>query len=767
MKRSKLLIIGPTSPPHTGMSRVTETILNSSLKDGFDLIHLDTADRRSINNMGKLDLINIGLAFKHFFQFLWLCASRKPDLVYLPIAQNVAGYLRDSLFLIPSRIFGLETVVHLNGGYFKEFYNKSNFVMKGIIRFTLRTVSGAIVLGRCLEYIFKDLVPENKIFVVPNGIEDNFSVDVKTSPKDGIFRILFLGNLPDKKGGTILLEIAPSIISSHRNVKFIFAGEWGKAKRFALEFIRKNKIADYVELIGVVEGQEKKRFLSNANIFAFPTSYSFEGQPFVILEAMSASLPIISINKGSIGETIIDGKNGFLLDKVDNTQLRKKIEELISNRSLCNEMGQASRQLYLQRYTEEIFADSLCEILSKVSKESYKALKAKQAKILILGYLPPPQEGTARMTETIIESDYLLKQFKINFMPLLKRKQATNRGRLDFENLTQNSINILNYIRFVVQFRPQIIYMPLAQNRFGFLRDSAFILVGKFFRKKVYVHFHGGSFDLFYESRCDIFKKYIRFILKHIDKLIVLADKFRKQFVPFVDIEKISFLYDCVPDITGIPSESMQKDPTEKTLKVLFIGYLSKAKGAVDIVKSIPYVLERYKKPVEFILCGQPVDTERNIIFIPQPHGGYSEIKNFIKTHNIKDKVTIKSEVVGQEKERLFKEVDIFIFPSYSEGCGLVVLEAMRYGLPVITTPVSALEEMLTEGENCFFVKPGDIRTLADRIAFLLNDYSMRQKIGQANYKLVKEKYNPDVFLRGLAQAWKGCRTYETGSAKL
>jgi len=377
----------------------------------------------------------------------------------------------------------------------------------------------------------------------------------------------------------------------------------------------------------------------------------------------------------------------------------------------------------------------------------------KKSKVMVLGYLPPPQEGTAKITELIVNSSYLQENFRIFFLPLKKREKAIFRGKFSLINIFYNLFNFLCYVWQIILYKPDIIYLPLAQNKMGFLRDSLFILIGKLFNRKVCVHFHGGNFDLFYQQQKIFFQKYIHYILRKIDHLIVLAEKFKRQFNQFIDESKISVLYNCLPDERFNFIRQYHSD--DNKFRVLFIGYLSKAKGALDLVYSIPKVIAEYKKPIEFILCGQPVDTERNITFIPEPHFGYSKMKKFILENNLNDYVKIYDEVGIEKKDELFCKSDIFVFPSYSEGMPIVVLEAMSYGLPIITTRVGALEEMLREGENCLFVEPGDYNDLANKILYLINNQKVCEKMRVENRRLVQDEYNRENFLSKLSFIWQ------------
>lgn len=368
--KKKILIIGPTPPPYNGMSVITEVIIKSSIKDDFNIVHLDIADRRPIGNIGKFDFINIWMAFKHFTQFLYLLLKEKPQLVYLPIAQNIPGYLRDSLFLFASRLFGFPTLIHLHGSYFRIFYEKSNLAIKLIINLTLKKVIGAIVLGKCLMNIFDGFLAEHKIHVVPNGIKDCFIFNIKKH-QTNLIRILFLSNLCREKGIFEILEIAPSIISKYDNVEFIAAGEWTNnyEMQSAFNFVKLKNIHNNVHFTGTVRGQQKHDLLASSDIFLFPTLYPFEGQPLVILEAMSAGLPIIAYNRAAISESVIDNENGFVIESGNRNLLINKLLELISNPLLRANMGQRSRSRFLNNFTDVHFSNNMKAVFNKTIEQ--------------------------------------------------------------------------------------------------------------------------------------------------------------------------------------------------------------------------------------------------------------------------------------------------------------------------------------------------------------------------------------------------------------
>lgn len=375
--KEKILIIGPTPPPYNGMSVVTRMIMNSSLTGRFNLINLDTADRRGLENVGRLDFMNIYLAILHFLRFLRVIFKEQPDIVYVPIAQNTLGYLRDCLFLVPARLLGRKVVIHLHGGYFKNFYDESSSLMKTIIRYSLGGVHRAIVLGENLKPIFDSLVPSERIAVVPNGIdEDGFNTsavtDLALNSGKRRPRILFLGSLMRSKGFATLLETMPRVLEKAGDVECIFAGEFRSdaEREQTMSFIEQNNLNRCASFVGLVVGEDKARLLLSSDLFILPT-HSTEGQPLVLLEAMAAGLPAICTDMGAIRETVINGETGFIVEKQDTGQLAERILMLLEDAQLRREMGRRSRERFLECYTKDRFADNLGEVFEGVLSEPW------------------------------------------------------------------------------------------------------------------------------------------------------------------------------------------------------------------------------------------------------------------------------------------------------------------------------------------------------------------------------------------------------------
>jgi glycosyltransferase involved in cell wall biosynthesis len=190
--------------------------------------------------------------------------------------------------------------------------------MRYFIKKCLNYAEGVIVLGNTLKHIFDGLIPNEKIFIVENGIDITYSsTEVLSKEIRDKKRILYLGNLVESKGIFDIVKSIPKVVKENSNVIFTFIGAWDnfKFKSEVMEFIHQNSLENYTEFLGVLSGEKKSKMVLNSDIFVFPTFYPFEGQPLVLIEAMAAGLPIITTDHGCIAEMIEDKVNGIIIEK--------------------------------------------------------------------------------------------------------------------------------------------------------------------------------------------------------------------------------------------------------------------------------------------------------------------------------------------------------------------------------------------------------------------------------------------------------------------
>ena len=211
-------------------------------KEGFQFIHLNTQDPKKNKDFGKLTARNGWSAVRFILRLLAYLVRERIDLIYIPISQNFWGFARDSIYiLISGLLFGRKVVIHLHGGYFKRFFDRSTFLGKLYKRFVFRYVDRGIVLGHCLKGVLGDVLPPDRIDVVYNGVDTEPFDDIRMDKGNNAgVKVLFAGVLTESKGFFDLIKAMPSVTARHPDVQILIAGRWedGFLKNRVSAFIR-------------------------------------------------------------------------------------------------------------------------------------------------------------------------------------------------------------------------------------------------------------------------------------------------------------------------------------------------------------------------------------------------------------------------------------------------------------------------------------------------------------------------------------------------
>ncbi|TAH37962.1 MAG: glycosyltransferase [Bacteroidetes bacterium] len=363
MIKPKVLILGKLPPPYMGPAIATEIILNSSLKNKFDLLHLDTKANKSLNTLGKWSLSKVFRNIGIYFRMLRILSAKKPSLVLIPISQSSTGYLKDFFFIALARLCGRKVLVQLRGSNFRNWLNSTSSLMRNFVYWSLRRSQGVIVLGHNLKPLFQGIFDDKSIYVVPNGGNYDLAFSVK---QNDIPRILYLGNLQASKGIEDVLLATEILWEKHNGMfRVDVVGNWRseETRLRCMNIVDKNKLP--ISFHPPASGKDKLNFLAAADVFVF-TPRLPEGHPWVIVEAMAAGLPIVSTDRGAIVESVHDSVNGFIVNAEDPASIADRLEKLLLNKELRENMGRASRKMYEENFTEDRMVQRLAETFEAV-----------------------------------------------------------------------------------------------------------------------------------------------------------------------------------------------------------------------------------------------------------------------------------------------------------------------------------------------------------------------------------------------------------------
>jgi glycosyltransferase involved in cell wall biosynthesis len=362
MTAPRLIVIGPLPPPYHGVTVSTSLVLaNRFLRERFTVEHLDTSDHRANSNVGTWDRENIRLGLTGVLG-LGRRLRGAPGIIYLPLSQNVPGFVRDSLFVHEAKARGWKVAVHLRGSDFRTFYRARPWYFRRWIRTALRRVDSVAVMGSSLRWVFEGLVPSDRIEVVANGTPDHHS---NGSQRDADM-VLFLSNLRRRKGIAEALDAALIVLAQHPSARFRFVGEWESSELEQEVRMRAATAGPRIQFFEAQTGAAKDRLLASSSILLFPPVEP-EGHPRVVLEGLAAGIPIVTTDRGAIAETVIDGESGFILRDPVPEDLADRMLRLLNDSDFRKQMGEAARARYLDSFTQEKADRRLADWLSRLA----------------------------------------------------------------------------------------------------------------------------------------------------------------------------------------------------------------------------------------------------------------------------------------------------------------------------------------------------------------------------------------------------------------
>jgi glycosyltransferase involved in cell wall biosynthesis len=148
-------------------------------------------------------------------------------------------------------------------------------------------------------------------------------------------------------------------------------------------------------------------------------------------------------------------------------------------------------------------------------------------------------------------------------------------------------------------------------------------------------------------------------------------------------------------------------------------------------------------------------------------HGQLEKARRLAAELGVDGRVDFRGWVGPEERSALLTKSDIYVLPSFNEGLPISVLEAMAAGLPVITTDVGGLPDLVTHGESGLLIGPGRVAALAAAILRLASDPESRQQMGEAAREHVAARYNREAVLNLLSSVYADVADRSPRSQKL
>ena len=287
-----------------------------------------------------------------------------------------------------------------------------------------------------------------------------------------------------------------------------------------------------------------------------------------------------------------------------------------------------------------------------------------------------------------------------------------------------------HYWRTLGQFDPEIVHLNPSLDFKSFIRDGMFILLGKLRSRKILVFFRGWQKP--FEARIQgLLRFFFSITYQRADGFIVLAKEFANALEGWGVTAPIALGTTTVDDklLAGFSIQSSAEDISRtETIRLLYLARLERDKGVLELADAVETLVNSGLNVSLTIAGTGPATDELR-----------SRVESMGKNQAA---ISLVGYVRGENKAAVFRSHHIFCFPTqYGEGMPNAVLEAMAFGLPVLTCPVGGIADFFEDGKMGSLVNNPSSRSIANSISGLIKNRAELRAMANYNYTYAQRHF--------------------------
>lgn len=336
-------------------------------------------------------------------------------------------------------------------------------------------------------------------------------------------------------------------------------------------------------------------------------------------------------------------------------------------------------------------------------------------RILLLLHLPPPYNGVSVFNQNILRGS-LAERFRLDVIGVNTAKRLEDIEHVSLYKFLALARSLVDLLGKLLRHRYCLCYFSLTPTGIGFYKDWVLVLLLKLFRVRRVYHLHGKGVSLVRGVIQDAFYR----SCFNGAQVILLSRLLYYDIERFVPRDKVHFLANGIrPTLGQAEFEAIAAKPAPKPVRLLFLSNMIRSKGIFIALKTMQ------------LLQSKGISAQLHFV------GGWYDITLLefmqeVAKAGIGNCVKYRGFKSGKEKAEELSRADIFIYPSLKDTFPLVLIEAMEFGLPVVSTREGAIPEIVQDNVTGFLVEKNDPGGLAERIEYLINHPRERLEMGRA-----------------------------------
>jgi len=356
-------------------------------------------------------------------------------------------------------------------------------------------------------------------------------------------------------------------------------------------------------------------------------------------------------------------------------------------------------------------------------------LNFKQNKVLFILHYPPPIHGAAMVGNLIKESQTINSSFDTKYINLSTSGSVGDIAKGGVKKIVRYFQLLINTFWQGLVWRPDLVYITLTSHGLGLLKDSLIVLICRILYLPHVFHFHNKGVKDY--SKTWLGRIICSFVFKRA-KVILLSPILYADINSYVKDSNVWYCANGIPDSQGL---NLMNPQSNSPLSFLFLSNLIDSKGVWDVIEACKILIDK-KIDFQCIIAGGDGDISSN------------QLLKYILDNKLADHISYRGKILGDLKTQILNEVDFFVFPTFykNECFPLVLLEAMNFGLPVITTSEGAIPEIVDDDVTGFIIPKNNPEELAKKIEYLIENPEIRFHMVKAGKEKFDKNYKLEIF---------------------
>jgi glycosyltransferase involved in cell wall biosynthesis len=350
-----IFIACPWNGKGGGMFRVADYLLQAQKRD----VPPEAAELRALDTRGGAGAVySLWILVKALVRIVRGRASGRLAGIHVNMAERLSVFRKGAVIVL-SRALGVPVVLHLHAAQLHHFYPRLPKPLQAMTRWVFSLPASCVVLGTTAQrFVVNELhVPASRVEIVINGVPAP-TVPRRIFKEDAVKRLLFVGNLSERKGVTDLLKALSHSGFANLRFELVLAGGGdvasyqAKASELGLEKV--------VRFTGWSEQKEVAALMAQADILVLP-SYD-EGLPLVILEALANGVAVVCTPVGEIPSALRHGVTACFVQPGDVNGLAESLQSLLLQPDLMKTLETNGKSLYEKNFSLPQFFFNIARI---------------------------------------------------------------------------------------------------------------------------------------------------------------------------------------------------------------------------------------------------------------------------------------------------------------------------------------------------------------------------------------------------------------------